>query len=339
MMLLDATSIISLLNMSDAIEALRNGFRQLASENSESFDRSILNLEPHSSERQLLIMPAFLPNQEALGVKITTLFTENKNKNIPLIHGLYVLLDAEFGSVQAIIEGRILTTLRTGAVTGLATDLLAPRDAKSVAIIGSGKQAKFQLEAVCCVRDIENIFIYSRNKITAKLLAEELNSNVFPKKLNTILVVGSVDEAVNEADIICTVTSTASPQPILDFKHVRKGVHINAIGGIDEVACEVDPKILSDAFVVVEQKRAAKLEAGEIIQALNKGYITENDLYEISSILNSCNTLKKSDKQITIFKSVGIAFEDLIIAKALFNKASTSQACVRQEQFTVDTSI
>lgn len=321
-LLLNSTDITDSLSMLDAIEVMRHGFRKTTKEHSQSPARNHFYVEKKGINGQILIMPALLKSIAGMSLKLSSIFPRNKNKNLPLIHAIIILMDVNNGKIKAIIEGSTLTSIRTGAVSGLATDLLARHDSKSLAIIGSGKQAKSQLEAVCSVRNIENIFIYSRNKSNAITFSKTINLNEkIYINIKNIIVTNIVSEAIVDADIICTATSTSSRDPIIEAKDIKEGTHINAIGGVDESSCEIDPLLFNKSYIVVEQKEAAILEAGEIIFSLKSGFISKDKIVELGEILSKTRASRESREQITIFKSVGLAIEDLFVSEWLFDKA------------------
>jgi ornithine cyclodeaminase len=223
-----------------------------------------------------------------------------------------VLLDPQTGQVAALLEGGALTAIRTGAASGLATELLARPNASRVAVIGAGVQARTQLEAVCCVRQIESVAVYAL--AGADELAWEMagRGNV----PDAVRVAGSAREAALEADIICTATS--STEPVLGLADVAPGTHINAIGAFTPEMREIDTALVSAASVVVDQREACMAEAGEVIAAVGQGLMSQADLVELGEILNGDAAGRQRADQITLFKSVGVAVQDLCAgAKAL----------------------
>jgi ornithine cyclodeaminase/alanine dehydrogenase-like protein (mu-crystallin family) len=254
-----------------------------------------------------VVMPGRCEVPLGLGAKIVSVFPRNPAAGRPLIHAAVVLLDGETGEVAALLEGTELTAIRTGAASGLATDLLARRDARRVAIIGSGVQARTQLLAVCCVRKIEYASVYSRTPAHAARFADGMAGvEGVPERIK---IEDSARDAALDADIICTATSAASP--VLRADDVAPGTHINAIGSFTPEMRELDPALVARARVVVDQREAAMAEAGEVIAAVRGGLITEKDLIELGQIVNGAVAGRTNKEEITLFKSVGLAVQDL----------------------------
>lgn len=321
--ILTAKDIRAALPMHDAIEAMRKAFSMLAGGHADVPLRTAVDIPKHDATT--LFMPAYLHIGNRLGAKIVSIFPNNSELGLPTIHAIVILINAATGEPRALLEGSTLTALRTGAVSGLATDLLARPDASSVAIIGSGVQARTQLEAVCCVRKIENVRVYSRTTAHAEQFAEEMAAREgIP---DWIEVVTSAHDAAHEADIICTATS--STKALLFEGDVKAGVHINAVGSFTPDMREVDPALLKNAYVVVDQRDAALAESGELIACIDEGLLQKNNLIEIGAIVNGAQAARSDDEQITFFKSVGLAIQDVSAAQqalttALQNKLGTS---------------
>lgn len=306
--ILTARDIKKILTMQEVIAVMKEAFIQLASGNVCMPLRTAIPIPKHQAVT--LCMPTYISSTEQLGVKIVTLFPNNPQRGLPSIHGLVFLFNAQTGQPEALLDGSLLTALRTGAVSGLATDLLARPDASSVAIIGSGVQARTQLEAIACVRKIKQIWIYSRNPANAELFAQEVTND---KNISaSIKVTHSAHEATKEADIICT--ATASTTPLIDIMDVRPGVHINAIGSHTEQMCEIGTKLVSQSKIIVDLRSAALAEAGEIIQSIRAGTLKENAISELGEVILDPTLGRTSPEQTTFFKSVGVAIQDISIA-------------------------
>jgi ornithine cyclodeaminase/alanine dehydrogenase-like protein (mu-crystallin family) len=297
-----ASELRTAVSMSEAIDVVEDAFRR----------GSIV--APQRSRHQtgsgdLLTMPAW--NEEALGVKLVTVTPENPRNDLPLIHGAYLLFSAITGEPAALLDAEELTKIRTAAVSGLATRLLARRDARRLVVFGAGIQAAGHIEAMCAVRDIERVTVVSRSDQRAERLAREKG-----KELGVPIAVGA-PETVAEADLICTCTS--SPVPVFDGNLVAPGTHINAIGSYTPSARELDDEIMRRAeVVVVESKSVATAEAGDVVLALNSGSISDRDVVGISQVLD--DGFERSGAAITVFKSVGMALEDLAVAQAALDR-------------------
>lgn len=310
---LDSKSMSKALTMPEAISALRCALTPSEGNFSQVPVRTIMNLGSHLDNNQLLVMPATLSSNQSLTVKVSTITPENKTIGKPLIHAVVILINTKTGEIQAIMEGAYLTALRTGAMAGLATDLLAPPDSKVLSIIGAGAQARTQIEAVCSVRNIEEIFIYSKTPSKAEILVNWVKQRGLCKN---VILSDNASQAVKKANIVCTATSISSNKPILRASDICPGTHINAIGGTNENALEIDPVLFGEADIFVEDYDAALKEAGEIIQALMLDVIKNNEIIDIKNLLTI--PYERSVKKTTIFKSVGIAIQDVAVASAIY---------------------
>lgn len=313
--LLTADDVRAALPMSAAIEAMRKAFGLLAAGAADVPLRTAIEIPKHDAVT--LVMPAYLHVGNRLGAKLVSVFPNNPNLELPAIHAVVLLLNAATGQPEALLEGTSLTAIRTGAASGLATDLLARPGASTVAIIGSGAQARTQLEAICAVRKINRAWVYSRNHAHAHQFAEEMSGrNGAPSMVE---VAASAREAAAQADIICTATSSASP--VLHLDDVKAGTHINGIGSFTPSMHEIDPQLVRHARVVVDQRQAALAEAGEIIACIADRSLAEEDLVELGEIVNGKQPGRTSADQITLFKSVGLAVQDVAAAQQALTAA------------------
>ncbi len=295
--------------MKEAIETMETAFIQLAKHEVVMPLRTPIPIEKENA--LTLTMPAYIPAQEALGLKVVSIFPNNAKKDLPNIFGTILLLDAKTGQIEAIMEGTYLTALRTGAVSGLATKYLAREDAQHLAIIGSGVQAVTQLEAVAAVRDIRRVSIWSRNKKNADSFAEAIRDHFDVKTYR------DVKAAVKEADIICT--ATGSTEPLIHLSDINPSIHINAIGSHTKEMREIANDVLKKALVIVDEKRAVLKEAGEIIHAIENKALTKTRLKELGDMIQKNTDYYK--KRMTVFKSVGLAIQDIGIAQTVYHNA------------------
>src|SRR5262245_1625435 len=211
--------------MPEAIELMKTAFRELANGRATSPLRTVIDVEPGTSAT--LLMPAFVPAEGALGFKVVSVFQGNPSKQLPTIHALVCLVDHETGVPLAIIDGGYLTALRTGAVSGAATDLLARPDSKVLVVIGAGVQGVTQAAAVCAVRPIERIVAVDANRDALVRYHDAIKTD-WPDLYQRLETTTSASVAVRDADIICTATT--SKRPVFDDGDVKPGTHINAIG-------------------------------------------------------------------------------------------------------------
>jgi ornithine cyclodeaminase/alanine dehydrogenase-like protein (mu-crystallin family) len=256
--------------------------------------RSIL---PSTAHRGFFgIMPAVYG--DVMGAKLVTLFPLNAGTALPTHQGIIVLLNAATGQAIAVLDGRLITEMRTAAVTAVATNLLASRDASVLAILGSGVQARAHFEALRSVRDFSQIRIWSRDSTRAKSLAAEIGGTAM-----------SIEDAVRGADVVVTVTGAA--EPILQGKWLKPGALVNAVGAVGPTRRELDAAAMQGA-VVVDSREAAAVESGDILLSGATIYA------ELGEIL--AGTKPKPSAKITVFKSLGLAVEDLAAGKLVLEK-------------------
>jgi len=234
----------------------------------------------------------------------------------------YVMLfDAGTGELLALIEADKLGQMRTGAASGVATRYLARQDAKIVGIYGTGWQAETQLEAVCAVRQIEEVLVYSRKAERRQSFCSRMGERIGG---GSIRPVDKAEEAA-EADVLITITS--SREPVLEGAWIRPGAHVNAAGGNSVLRRELDDETLVRAsLVAVDSLEQARIEAGELIAAVEKGLITWESIRELRYIVAGEMPGRRTDDEITIFKSLGIAIEDIAAASVVYRKATERQA-------------
>jgi ornithine cyclodeaminase len=249
-------------------------------------------------------------------VKTVTISPDNARVGLPTLHALVICFDGSTGQPTTLIDGAAVTAVRTGAASGVATDLLASRDARVLTVIGSGGQAADQVEAVCTVRDIREIRIASRNRVSCQALASRLGA---AKPTIRVTAHESPKEAVADADVICCATT--STHPLFSRGDLKTDVHVNAIGAYTASMCELHPEVLASARIVaVDQVEAALEEAGDIIQAVEAGAISVAALRELGSLISDSST--RPDGGLTVFKSVGIAAQDWAVARLARERAA-----------------
>ena len=312
---LSAKEVCKALPMADAIEAMKRAFRQLSGGKAELPLRSRIEIEQGFT----LFMPAYLHQHSDLAVKIVSVFPQNPEQDLPTIHAAVLLLDSHNGAPIALMEGTSLTAIRTGAASGAATDLLASPEAKTVAILGSGVQARTQLEAVCTVREIERAWVYSIDPPGMQTFVKEMAGyGPIPQDLK---LAKDADQAVSQADIICTATTSSTP--VFDGTRVPNGVHINAVGSFTPAMQELDEEIIKRATVIVDSRQAVLAEAGDLIIPIQRGVISEAWIQaELGEIVQGTHPGRVDPDQITVFKSVGVAVQDAAAAAQAFIGAS-----------------
>lgn len=311
--LLSGDEVRAALPMPEAIEAMREAFIAVSAGRAEMPRRTHLALP--GGLGATLTMPAATAEPLRLGTKVLTLYPNNPKRALPFIHGVVVVFDADTGRPTGLLEGTALTAIRTGAASGLATSVLANADASRVGIIGAGTQARTQLQAVCCARAVERVVVYALEG--ANLFAREMGGTAGVP--DTIHVASSAAEVARESDIICTATNASAP--VLSSGDVRPGTHVNAVGSYTPSMQEIDPDLLGRARLVVDQTSASMDEAGEVIAALAAGLFREDELVELGQILESVRPGREGRDEITVFKSVGLAAQDLCAAARALHRA------------------
>jgi ornithine cyclodeaminase/alanine dehydrogenase-like protein (mu-crystallin family) len=283
------------LRMEDLIPAMADALRDLSAGAVLQPLRTVLSISSHNGF--LGVMPA---SGRALGAKLVTFYPENKQ--MPTHHAMILLFRPETGEPLAVMDGRLITEMRTAAVSAVATKLLARTDIKTLTILGSGVQARSHLEALRLVRPFGEARVWSPR-----------NAGRFAREFN-IHATHSVEEAVREADLIVVATSAVTP--VLRGDWLAPGVHINAVGATRPNWRELDDEVLHRSTIYVESREPALKESGDVIAA-NK------ELVEIGEVIAGKQRGRKSADQITLFKSVGVAIEDIATAELVL-KASAS---------------
>lgn len=229
------------------------------------------------------------------------------------------LFNAESGELAAVIEADRLGQIRTGAASGVATKYMSRPDSKTIGIYGTGWQARTQLEAVCKVRPPSEIKVYSRNSDKREKFCDEMKNEL---KLASIIPVSRPQDAAEGCDIVITITSAR--EPVLLGEWLAPGTHINAAGGNSLLRRELDDEVIRrSSVVVVDSVDQAKIEAGELVSAVEKGLIAWEGVRELRHVVTGNLNIRGGSKEITLFKSLGIAIEDIAAAAVVYEKART----------------
>jgi ornithine cyclodeaminase len=265
------------------------------------------------------MMPGYLGAPECFGIKLVSLFPGNHAAGLPSHLGLMVLYEALQGKPIAILDGNVITGVRTAAASAVATRALARADAAKLAVLGTGDQAREHIPAILAVRDIREIALWGRDHDKATVLAEAL-SEVHRIPITASVKVGT---AVEDADIICTVTSTR--EPILNGAWIPAGAHVNLVGSSVPNAREVDTAAVLRGRFFVDYRTSTLNQAGELLTAMNEGAVDENHIVgEIGELLLGEVEGRQSLDEITIYKSLGIAAQDLAAAWHVYTEAAAS---------------
>jgi len=262
-------------------------------------------------------MPSYLPAAGRMGLKVITLFGGNVALGLPRIQAIMLVFDAATGSPLAVMDGASLTAIRTGAASGAATDILARPDAAVAAIFGAGPQAQTQLEAMAAVRPVRRARVFDANADRAAAFAREMASRLGI----SVEAAASASAALAGADIVCTATT--SSVPVFADADVAPGAHINAVGSYRPTVREIPGETVRRALVVVDHRPAAMAEAGDLLIPMEEGLIARGTAFaELGEIIGGRKTGRESADQVTLFKSVGVAVQDLLAAdRALANAA------------------
>jgi ornithine cyclodeaminase/alanine dehydrogenase len=320
-LLLDHKTVSSLLTMAECIEAVEKAFAELAGNTAVLPMRTAIRSPGGIS----LYMPAFLQLADALACKVVAVFQGNPEKHhLPTTTGTVLIQDPETGRVSCIMDGEYLTAVRTGAASGVATRHLARTDSGQAAgIFGAGVQGRMQLRAIKEVRKLSKAYVYDIAPEAARRFAEEMSAQLELE----VIPVSSAREAAR-ADILCTATS--SPVPLFDGREVREGAHVNGIGSHTPEARELDGQLIRRAKLVGDSREACFRESGDIIIPIREGIIAESHFYaELGEIVSGRKAGRTADREITVFKSNGLAIQDAAAAGLVYRKALQAGAGVR----------
>ena len=318
--LLSAADVRRLLTMAEAIDAMEGAFRAL------SDGRTVLPLRTilwtPDGKGGLGLMPGYLPDR--LGAKVVTVFPGNHGTELDSHQGVVLLFEAERGRLIAVADATEITAIRTAAVSAVATRLLAREDAGDLAIFGSGTQARTHLAAMLAVRRIRRIRVWSRSAENARAFAarEERRHGV------TIETADSAERAARGADLLCTVTS--SREPFLRGGWLSPGAHVNAAGSSVATARELDSAAVARCSLFVDRRESTVNESGDFLFAKKDGAIGDDHIRgEIGDVLTGNTPGRRSADEITLFKSLGLAVEDIAAAEHVRRRAEETGAGVR----------
>ena len=306
--------VSDLLPMHECIEVMQDALKMLAGGDAILPLRTMLVLP--DGQNLMGLMPSYLGGIQSVGVKVIAAFPSNYGTEYDTHQGVVLLFDTERGLLRAIVDGTAITAIRTAAVSGVATKLLARPDAGDLAIIGAGTQARAHLEAMLVVRDIRRVRVYSLPLEGAYQFARRESD----RHGIEVEVKETAQEAVDGADIICTVTT--AKEPVVKGEWVSPGAHINAVGAFTPTTRELDTAAVVKSRFYGDRRESTLNEAGEFLIPKNEGVIDESHIVgEIGEILVGKVQGRTSPEEITLFKSLGIAIEDLAAAHYVLNKA------------------
>ncbi len=312
-LILTKSDLKKLLTMDDVIQVVEQAFLELAKGSATMPSRISIN---HLKENAWIgVMPAFIEKAGVLSIKIVTVYEKNQENNLPTVNATIILYNAKTGDRLAIMDGTFITSMRTGAASGIATKYLARKNSRIVGIFGAGVQAQTQLMAACTVRNISKALVYSLTQEKTEAFAAKMS-----KTLKIPVETSNSIDILKESDII--ITATTAKTPVFNGQFLREGTHVNAIGSFKKDEREIDEQTIKSAKVVVDQKTAALEEAGDIIIPIGKGTISQQHIYaELGEIIAGFKQGRTSETEITLFKSVGLGIQDCATAWLAYSKA------------------
>ena len=324
MLVLSEKEIRRLVDVSELIAALEQAHIQFSTGKVVMPVRQVVPL-PEIGGR-ITSMPAYLAADRALGMKVVTYFKDNPRVDLPAILATVQLYSAETGKLVAVLDGTYLTAIRTACASAMATKVLANAETPVLGILGAGVQAQAHVEALSKVRGIKEIRVYSPSGASARKLKEDLQSKVNA----AIEPVSSAEDGVRDADLVVTATTAATP--ILDRRWLKPGAHVNAVGSHRPDLRELDAATLKAAKVVVDSREANMSECGDVLLAIKEGAIdAAHASVEIGEVLAGRKAGRSDRSEITIYKSVGIAIQDVAAAMLVYRKALEQKAGVEVE--------
>ena len=303
------------MSMKDAILAVKEAASNYSAGKTDIPLRANLNVKEFNGNS--LYMYGYVPDSKALGVKLVSVYPDNPKKGVNACPATVVLENAETGEVNALLDGTYLTRLRTGALSGAATELLSRKDSKVFALIGTGGQAECQLEAVLAVREIKEVRVYSRNIDNVKKFVEKVSVG----KSQEFIVCKTPDEVIIDADIITAVT--VSNEPVFDGKKVKKGCHINGVGSYTPEMSEIDEYIVCNAkTIIVDTMDGTINETGDFLKPMKKGIFNKEMITgELGDLVDGKCSGRKNEEDITFFETTGSAVFDLVTGQKIYELA------------------
>lgn len=313
-LILRESHLRDLLTMRDLVPRMERALAALSTGGAVQPLRVVVPVEGHRGF--LAAMPAYLRQQEALGLKAVSVYSENADRGLPTHLATILLLDARTGTLLAVMDGRLVTEMRTGAVSAAATKRLARPDARVLAILGAGVQARSHLEALAEAHPPAEVRVWTRTRAHAEAFAAMARARFGLRASAT----GSAEEAVRGADVICTVT--ASQTPVLKGAWLNPGTHINAVGAPRPDWRELDTEAVARARLFVDSREAAVSEAGDIVIPMREGAITAAHVQaEIGQVFAGTHAGRRTPGEVTLFKSLGQAVEDVATAQFAYEQA------------------
>jgi len=314
-LILSRKDLKQLLTMTDVIESVERGFREYKTGKCAVPVRMPVKIE--KAEGVFLFMPAYLEKEGFFGTKIVSVFPRNIEKKLSTIQAAYLLNDPTTGELLALMDGILLTAMRTGATSALATKYLSRKNSETLGIIGAGAQAPFQAEAISKVRPIHRMLVYDKER----KIAENFSGAVSNSLRIPVHVMASPRDVVVESDILVTVTTSTTP--VFDGRHLKGGTHINAVGAYTPEMRELDDFTIGKSKIVVDTYEGCMAEAGDLLIPIRNGKLSKENIYaDLGEIVLGQKPARAREDEITLFESVGFALEDLVVASLAYGRAS-----------------
>lgn len=313
-LILNRDQVRDLLDMRAAIDAVEGALVEFSAGHAVMPVRVVTSVPAHGGI--VLGMPAFLGQTNALGTKIVTVYKDNPSKGLPTILAVVVVNDPATGKVEAIMDGGYLTAVRTAAASAVGTKYLARKDAKVVGILGTGVQGESHLWAMREVANVERAVIYNRSRAKAEKFRDEQS-----RRFDMPIEIVEGEEAVCRASDILILATTATT-PVIKCEWLKPGVHINAVGSHSPPARELDTDTVCRARIVVDSREANLKESGDLLIPMSEGKLAAEQFQdEIGEVAAGKKPGRRSDDEITIYKSVGIAIEDVATGDLVLRRA------------------
>lgn len=317
--LLTEAQVASLLPMPELITAMETALAQFSAGSVLQPVRTVLSVGPEKNYFGL--MPAFVAEPPQLGAKLVTVYNGNEARGLPSHLATILLLDPDTGALVALMDGRHITEARTAAVSAVSARYLARAGAVTMAILGTGVQARSHLEALTHVRPLREVRVWSPRAASRERFIGEMAGHV-PA---TLRAMSSPRDAVEGADIVVLVTS--SPTPVVEDAWVGPGTHVISVGACRPTQREMDPALVARARLFVDSRAAALVESGDVVQGIAEGRFSASHLAgELGALAGGRLSGRQSDTEVTIFKSLGMAVEDVVAADLVYRRALVTGA-------------
>jgi ornithine cyclodeaminase len=312
--LLNEAQVKALLPMDDLIQAMEDALARFSAGDVLQPVRTVLAIGP--TKAFFGVMPAYMPQPARLGAKLVTVFGGNELRGLPSHLATIVLLDPDTGALVALLDGRYITEARTAAVSAVSARHLARAGAATLAIIGTGVQARSHLEALAEVRTLGEVRVWSPRQASRERFVGEMS----PRLPGRLRAVERAEDAVRGADIIVLVTS--SPTPVVEDTWVSPGAHVISVGACRPDQREMDPALVARGRLYVDSRAAALVESGDVVMGMREGRFAETHVVgELGQVVLGRAPGRSSDHDVTVFKSLGMAVEDVVAADLVLRRA------------------